>query len=123
MQPKIPKENYFLLLYHNYTSVHQNIRMTRNFNWNIIVDTADNRLIIWPICSNNFITSIKYSCSNIYFVKVKGKFAIFFNDIWTQIKVYHTLATVFRLVFYNKKFFTVKYVTNLFAHSEFLSSN
>ena len=36
-------------------SVYQNIGVTGNFDWNVIIDIADNVFIIWPI--SNIISS------------------------------------------------------------------
>ena len=39
-------------------SVYQNIGVTWNFDWNVIVDVTDNVFIIWPISQYYFISSI-----------------------------------------------------------------
>ena len=118
MHLKIPKELFCASI-----PQLQDISITRNFNWNVIINITDNMFIIWPIFQNNFVSSIKYSWSNVGFIKIIVKSTIFLNDIWTQIKIYCTFTAVFGLVFYHKKFFTVKFIAYPFACSKFLLPN
>ena len=54
-------------------SVYQNIGVTGNFDWNIIIDIADNMFIIWPISQYYFITSIQNCRSDISLIVVKSQ--------------------------------------------------
>ena len=93
------------------------IGMTRNFDWDVIIDIANDMLIIRPICYNNFITSIQNGRGNVCFVKVEFEIAIFFDDMGFQIEVNGTFTTVASFVLHNKKLFAVKFVTNSFTCS------
>ena len=63
------------------TSIDQNIRMTWNFDWDVIIDIADYMLIIWPIFQDYFITSIQYCWGNISPIEVEVEITIAFNNI------------------------------------------
>ena len=55
--------------------------MTENPNWNAIVDSACDVFIIWPICQNNFVFSIKHCESDIYLVIVECEFVVFLDYV------------------------------------------
>ena len=57
-------------------SVYQNIGVTGNFEWNAIIDIADNVFIIWPISHYYFFFSIQNCRSDISFIVVKVKITI-----------------------------------------------
>ena len=62
------------------TSVNQNIRMTWNFDWDVIIDITDYMLVIGLICQDYLITSIQYCWGNISFIEVKVKITIIFDN-------------------------------------------
>ena len=80
--------------------------MTGYSDWYVIVNVAYNVLIIWPIIQDYFISTIKYSGSDICFAVVKHEITIFFYSLCIQIEIIHTFTAKSGLVFYHKKFFT-----------------
>ena len=119
MQQLIPGGSGYLPLYCSYTRHFclPKHRVTRNFDWDVIIDIANDMFIVRPIPLNNFITSIQNGRGNICFVKVELEIANFFDDISIQIEINGTFTTVTSFVFHNKKLFTVKFITNSFTCS------
>ena len=68
-------------------SVNQNIRMTWDLNWDIIVNITNDVFIIGPICQNYFISSIQNCRSNFSIIKIKVKTTVISNDIQCQVKI------------------------------------
>ena len=96
------------------TSVYQNIGVTWNFDWNVIIDVTDNVFIIWPISQYYFISSIQDCRSNISLTVIKVKIAVI-SYVCCQVKIDSTLTAVTRYMFNNEKFLTLEFIAYLFA--------
>ena len=80
------------------------------FNWYVIVYSANNMFIIWPICYNHLITTIKYGQSNICFIVTEFEVTTSFNQLFVQVKVYCAFATMNAFMSYNEKFLAVEFI-------------
>ena len=94
-------------------SVYQNIGVTGNFDWNVIIDIADNVFIVWPIIQYYFISSIQNCRSDIGLIVVKVKITVVPYNVCCQVEIDSTLTAVAGLMLNNKKFFAIEFITYL----------
>ena len=100
---------------HRIPSVNQNIRMTWNFDWNIIVNVTNYVFVISPICKCYFISSIYYCRSNICLIEVKVKITVILDNVCSQVEIDNTFTAIARFVFYNEKLLTIEFIAYLLA--------
>ena len=121
----IQVRNYFLSQFHNY-KVHfcSPIHMgDLELLLEIIVNSAYDTLISWPICKYNFISTISNCRSDVRLIKMKHEMTILFNNFCIQVEIYRAFTTVYRFMSYYKKFFAVKFIAYSLASCQFLLLN
>ena len=80
----IPKENDYLLQFHN-CIIHfclKTIWKAGDPESNIVINVTFNMFVIRPVGQNNFISTIKYCLLDVSIIKVIIKITIFFVYIW-----------------------------------------
>ena len=87
--------------------------MTWNFNWNVIVDIADDVFIIWPVSQYYFVSSIQNWRIDISLIEIKVKVTVLSYNVCCQVKIDSTFAAVGRFMFTNEKFFAIEFITYL----------